>query len=91
MNRGLLTKSQREFLRGEKDNVDETTYRYNLRSDFKQRMEMLEEDLELLEDAGEDDLVEDFYDAFGETIEQRRLDRVEAELEKLRAEMEDDE
>lgn len=84
MSRGLLTKSEKEFLRGEKDDVDQQQYRYNVRSNFKARMEMLEDDLELLDEAGEDDLVEAFYQRFG------RVERLEKEVERLRAELEEE-
>ncbi|WP_135822995.1 hypothetical protein [Halostella litorea] len=81
MDRGLLTESQREFLRGEKDDVDEQTYRYNVRSDFRQRMDRLEEDLELLEQAGEDDLIDEFNDRFGASEFEQQLDRLEEQFE----------
>jgi hypothetical protein len=84
MSRGLLTEAERAFLRGEKDSVDEQQYRYNVRSNFRSRMEQLSEDLELLREAGEDDLVEKFYAEFS------RVERLEKELEALRAELEDE-
>jgi len=84
MNRGLLTKAQREFLRGEKEDVNEDSYRYNLRSDFRTRMDNLEEDIELLREAGEDKLVEEFFDRFD------RVGQLEQELEELREEIDRD-
>lgn len=78
MSRGLLTKEERRFLRGEKSDVDEQQYRYNVRSNFRQRLDELEDDIELLERAGEDDLVEEFFNKFG------RVQRLEKELEELR-------
>ena len=84
MNRGLLTKAQREYLRGEKPDVDAESYRYRTRSDFRQRMERLEEDLELLREAGEDDLVGEFYERFG------RVERLQREVERLREQLEDE-
>lgn len=78
MSRGLLTKSEREFLRGEKDDVDEQQYRYNIRSNFRARVAELEDDLELLRDAGEGELAEEFHNTFS------RMDRLEREVEQLR-------
>lgn len=83
MNRGLLTKAQREFLRGEKSDVDEESYRYRTRSDFRNRMERLEEDLELLRESGEDDLVAEFYERFG------RVKRLQREIDELREQLDD--
>jgi len=88
MDRGLLTESQREFLRGEKDDVDEQSYRYNVRSDFRQRMDRLEEDLKLLEQAGEDDLIDEFDDRFGGTEFEQRLNRMEEQFEQRLAGLE---
>ncbi len=81
MSRGLLTKSEREFLRGEKDDVDARQYRYNIRSNFRSRVSELEDDLELLRDAGEEELVEEFHNTFS------RMDRLEREVERLRDEL----
>lgn len=84
MSRGLLTKAERAFLRGEKDDVDVQQYRYNVRSNFRERVEQLEDDLELLRDAGEEDLVGEFYQQFG------RVERLESEVERLRDELENE-
>ena len=84
MSRGLLTKSEREFLRGEKEDVDEQQYRYNIRSNFRSRVSELEEDLELLRDAGEEELVEEFHNTFS------RMERLEREVERLRDELEEE-
>lgn len=82
MSRGLLTKSEREFLRGEKDDVDEQQYRYNIRSNFRARVSELEDDLELLRASGEGELVEEFHSTFS------RMERLEREVEQLRDELE---
>lgn len=84
MNRGLLTKAQREFLRGEKPDVDAESYRYRTRSDFRNRMDRLEEDIELLRQAGEDDLVGEFYERFG------RVERLQREVADLREQLDED-
>jgi hypothetical protein len=77
MSRGLLTEGEREFLRGEKTDIDDPQgYRYNVRSTFRARLEMLEQDLELLKEAGEDDLVEEFHSTFDKV--ERLQDRVES-------------
>ena len=85
VSRGLLTSGERDFLTGEKDVSDPDGYLYNTRSRFRSRMEKLEEDLEILREAGEEELVEEFYDKFG------RVERLERELHELRSELDDDE
>lgn len=80
MERGLLTKNERKFLRGEletRDDIDEDTYRYNLRSRFRKRMDSLEEDLALLRESGEGDLAAEFNDRFS------RVSRLESRVEDL--------
>ena len=84
MSRGLLTEAEKAFLRGEKDDVDEQQYRYNVRSNFRKRLEQLSDDLELLKEAGEDDLVDQFYGEFG------RVERLEQQVEQLRTELENE-
>lgn len=83
MSRGLLTDAEKEFLRGEKTDIDQQQYRYNIRSNFRGRMDELEEDLDLLREGGEDDLVEEFYNCFG------RMERLEKEVHRLRRELDD--
>lgn len=84
MDRGLLTNAEKDFLRGEKEDVDQEQYRYNIRSNFRSRMEELDDDLELLREAGEGDLVEEFYNQFG------RMERLETEVDRLRKELEEE-
>lgn len=84
MNRGLLTKAQREFLQGDKPDVDQDNYLYRIRSDFRARMDELEEDLEILREADQNELVEEFFDRFG------RVERLEREIEELRKKVEDE-
>lgn len=82
MSTGILTKGQRAFLRGEKDVADPEGYRGNIRYRTRKRMDRIEQDLVLLREAGEDDLVEEFYNRFD------RVGRLEDELEQLREEQE---
>lgn len=85
VSRGLLTTEERRFLKGEKDGEIENPdgYRYNLRSNFRQRMAKLERDLELLKDADEDDLVDEFYRRF------TRVGQVERELKQELSDLRD--
>ena len=85
VSRGLLTKSEREVLRGEKDDVDEDSYIYNIRTRARKRMNELEDDLELLEEAGEDELVRDFFQRFG------KVERLEREIEALEQRLDEQE
>lgn len=75
-NRGLLTKADRNALLGEREVTDErlADIRYNIR----QRMAHIEDDLQILREAGEDDLVAGFYDRFGRAAQ---LEQRVAELE----------
>lgn len=82
MSRGLLTEGEREFLQGKKDVADSDGYERNLRYRFRQRMDMLETDLELLREHGQADLVKEFYEKFG------RVERLEREVEELRQQLE---
>lgn len=84
VSRGLLTPGEREFLRGEKDVENPDAYLYNIRSRFRERMNELDDDLELLRAAGEDELVDDFFQEFG------RVERLEREIESLRERVDDE-
>ena len=72
-NRGLLTRGDREALR---DDIDEEKL-HDLRWNVRKRMERIGEDLEILEEAGEDELVDEFYDEFGVGDLARRVRELE--------------
>ncbi len=72
-NRGLLTRGDREALR---DGIDEEKL-HDLRWNVRKRMERIEEDLEILEEAGEEELVDEFYDEFGVGDLARRVRELE--------------
>jgi len=74
-NRGILTREDREVFQGERD-VDEDRMQ-DIRWNIKQRMDRIERDLEILDAAGEDDLVDDFYDRFGMGDIVRRVRKLE--------------
>lgn len=76
-NRGLLTADDRAFYRGEKDVEDEDKTRREKRYNIRQRMENVAEDIELLQEAGEDDLVNEFYGDIG------RYERLEQQIQNL--------
>jgi len=78
-NRGLLTKRDRKALRGERDVTSEQLQ--DIRWNVRKRMERIEHDLEILEAAGEDELVDDFYNEFGMTDIARRVRELERESE----------
>jgi hypothetical protein len=82
---GILTDGEREFLRGESDVEDPAAYRSNIRYRAKKRMSRIEEDLDVLREHGEEELVEEFFNRFG------RVQRLEREIEALRAELENKE
>jgi len=82
---GLLSNGERDFFRGESDVQDPDGYRRNARHRARKRMDQIEEDLEVLGEAGQADLVEEFYNRFGRD---RRLER---EIEELREQIRDSE
>ncbi len=81
---GILSESERAFFRGEKDVKDEDGYQRNARYRARQRMDQIEEDLEVLREAGQEDLVEEFVSRFG------RVERLEREVEELREQLDED-
>ena len=81
---GILSNGEREFYRHEKDVKDPDGYRRNARYRARKRMDQIEEDLELLEQAGEDDLVEEFHNRFS------RVGQLEKEVDRLRSKVDDD-
>lgn len=78
MSRGLLTDTDREILRGEVDADNLSSRRSNVRYSFRQRMDRLEKDLEILRECEEEGLLAEFHQRFG------RVERVERELAELR-------
>jgi hypothetical protein len=79
---GILSTGERDFFRGESDVDDPDGYRRNARHRARKRMDQIEEDLQVLKEAGQDDLVEEFYNRFGR-------ERLEREIEELRRELEE--
>lgn len=85
-NRGLLTDDDRAFFRGERefgDDDKESQARRDKRHNIRQRMEHVAEDLELLQEAGEDDLVNEFYGDIG------RYERLEQQIQDLQERVSD--
>lgn len=79
--RGIFSDAERAFLRGEKDIEDPDGYRRNLRYRARQQMDRIEDDLELAEEAGRDELVDEFHNKFS------RYKQLEREVERLREEV----
>lgn len=84
MTTGLLSEGERDFYTGDKDPEDSDGYRRNARYRARQRMDQIEKDIEVLQEAGEDDLVDEFFNRFG------RVQRLERELEELRSQLGDE-
>jgi len=81
--RGLLTEDDREIFAGEKDRDGEALEkakrerRYNIR----QRIEHISEDLEVLDEADEEDLLGKFHEMTDSPSDvEARLDRLEKEV-----------
>lgn len=84
-NRGLLTSDDRAFFSGDKEFESEekkTQARRDKRHNIRQRMEHIAEDIELLQEAGEDDLVNEFYADIG------RYERLEQQIRELQEQVE---
>ena len=77
--RGILTEDDRAFWRGEKDVEDHSRTKAEKRHHVRQRIENLAEDVELLLEAGEDDLVTELRYYVGQN---RRLEQRVARLER---------
>lgn len=79
-NRGLLTDDDRAFFRGEREFADDDKKgqaRRDKRHNIRSRMANIAEDIELLQEAGEDDLVNEFYGDIG------RYERLEQQIQNL--------
>jgi hypothetical protein len=84
MSTGLLSDGEREFFNGDKEVGDPAGYRRNARYRARQRIDQIEADLAVLEQAGQDDLVEEFYQRF------ERVGRLETEIAQLREQLDND-
>lgn len=78
---GILSDGEREFFLGEKEVEDPDGYERNARYRARQRMDQIENDLEVLRESGQEDLVNEFLNRFG------RVERLEREVEQLRSEL----
>ena len=81
MSRGLLTNTDRKILRGEVDSDRLASRRSNVRYSFRERMDQLEEDLDILRECDEEQLLAEFNDRFG------RVGRLQREVEELREQL----
>mgnify|MGYP006896951959 FL=1 len=81
---GILSDGERAFFRDEKEVEDPDGYQRNARYRARQRMDQIEEDLEVLRESGQEDLVEEFVNRFG------RVERLEREVEELREKLDED-
>lgn len=82
-NRGLLTEDDRELFSGEKDleGEKEEKQKRERRHNVRQRIEHIKADLEILEAAGEDGLLERFHNETDEPSHvEARLERLENEV-----------
>ncbi len=88
--RALLTDREREVLRGDATDVkNPKEYRSKIRSRLKKRLDQLETDIDLL-DKHEPELAADLYDRVcGD--QERRLARLEREVDELRKEINNNE
>jgi hypothetical protein len=80
-NRGILTEDDRDFYRGDKQPDDPDAVRREKRHNISKRIAHIVEDLELLTEAGETDLVDEFH---RETDRDAGIEDLEAELANIR-------
>lgn len=83
MGTGILSDSERAVLRGEKEVEDRDGYISNARYRARKRMDQIEKDLQVLKEAGEDDLVDEFYSRFS------RVSELQREVEQLREQLDE--
>lgn len=81
---GILSDGERAFFKDEKEVGDPDGYERNARYRARQRMDQIEEDLDVLREASQEDLVEEFVNRFG------RVERLEREVEELRSKLDED-
>ncbi|WP_152418620.1 hypothetical protein [Halorubrum distributum] len=81
---GILSDGERAFFNGEKPVNDPDGYKRSARYRARQRMNQIEEDLDVLREAGQEDLVEEFVNRFG------RVERLEREVEELRSKLDEE-
>lgn len=81
---GILSDGERAFFNGEKTVNDPDGYKRSARYRARQRMNQIEEDLDVLREAGQEDLVEEFVSRFG------RVERLEREVEELRSKLDEE-
>lgn len=81
---GILTDSERSFYRGENEVEDPEGYRGNARHRARNRMDQIEKDLQVLKEAGEDDLLDEFYSRFS------RVGELEREVAELREKLDEE-
>lgn len=78
---GILSEGEREFFKGRKEVEDPDGYRRNARYRARQRMDQIEDDLAELRDAGEDDIVDEFYERFSRASQlEQRVEELEEKL-----------
>lgn len=81
-NRGLLTDDDRAFFQGETDKDDPDAAWSTKRHNVRERARNMAEDLDILREAGEDDLVEFVYEEIGRYEQlDRRLKELEEQLD----------
>lgn len=87
MKRGLLTERDREILLEEADDVDDLSKRKNeIRYEVRQRRDNLIRDFQVLQEAGEDEILESILVALsdvGLSEIRQQLNQIEAELDSL--------
>lgn len=90
-NRGLLTEDDRRFWRGEKDTDDPDKTAREKRHNVRQRIENIVTDLQILSEAEETDIINEFHAETdrGATVDDR-VERLEEELGELQDELGDD-
>lgn len=81
---GILSEGERAFFDGRKEVGDPAGYERNARYRARQRMDQIEKDLDVLREAGQEDIVKEFLNRFG------RVERLEKEVEQLRDQLDDE-
>jgi hypothetical protein len=83
-NRGLLTGDDRDFFQGRKDVNDPEKVAREKRFNIRRRIEHIAEDIEILREAGEDEVLAKFHEETG------RHSHLESEIQALREQLDQD-
>jgi uncharacterized protein YnzC (UPF0291/DUF896 family) len=82
-NRGILTEDDRSFFRGEKSVEEEDKMRAEKLFNIRERIEHLSEDIDILDEAGEDETIKLLYGSI------KRYEQLERQLQDIQQQIDE--